>query len=61
VQVFGELPLGGTDELLDVPVPQPATWFATALKEALRRAEFASMDRGEVRAGPTHLPSGNAP
>jgi len=37
VHVFGELPLGGSDEMLDVPVPWPATWFATALREALLR------------------------
>jgi D-alanyl-D-alanine carboxypeptidase/D-alanyl-D-alanine-endopeptidase (penicillin-binding protein 4) len=35
--VFGELPLGGTEEVVDVTVPRPATWFAAALKEALVR------------------------
>ena len=37
VHVFGELPLGGTEEVVDVTVPRPATWFAAALKEALVR------------------------
>ena len=38
VHVLGELPLGGEEELLDVPVARPADWFASALKDALRRA-----------------------
>lgn len=38
VYVFGELPVGGAEEMLDLTVPQPARWFATALQEALRRA-----------------------
>jgi len=33
--VFGELPLGGKGEELDIPVPEPAVWFGSALKEAL--------------------------
>ena len=37
VHLFGELPLGNAPELVDVTVPRPATWFATALKEALVR------------------------
>jgi D-alanyl-D-alanine carboxypeptidase/D-alanyl-D-alanine-endopeptidase (penicillin-binding protein 4) len=37
VYVFGELPVGGADEMLDVTVPQPAGWLARALKEALNR------------------------
>ena len=37
VHVFGELPLGGTAEIVDVTVPRPANWFASALKEALVR------------------------
>ena len=37
VHLFGELPLGAPEELVDVTVPRPATWFATALKEALTR------------------------
>jgi D-alanyl-D-alanine carboxypeptidase/D-alanyl-D-alanine-endopeptidase (penicillin-binding protein 4) len=37
VYVFGQLPVGGTNEILDVPVPQPAGWFAAGLKEALAR------------------------
>jgi D-alanyl-D-alanine carboxypeptidase/D-alanyl-D-alanine-endopeptidase (penicillin-binding protein 4) len=38
VYVFGEVPIGGPEEILDVTVPQPARWFAAALQEALRRA-----------------------
>ena len=38
VHVLGELPVGGAEEILDVTVPQPARWFAAALKEALTRA-----------------------
>ena len=37
VHVFGELPMGGTEEIVDVTVPRPAAWFAAALKEALVR------------------------
>jgi len=35
--VFGELPLGDREEILDVTVPRPAQWFAAALKVALIR------------------------
>jgi D-alanyl-D-alanine carboxypeptidase/D-alanyl-D-alanine-endopeptidase (penicillin-binding protein 4) len=35
--VFGELPAGGTNEVVDVTVPRPADWFAASLKEALVR------------------------
>lgn len=38
VHLFGELPLGSEPELLAVTVPQPAAWFARALREALARA-----------------------
>lgn len=37
VHLFGELPLGAEAEIVDVTVPRPATWFASALKEALAR------------------------
>ena len=37
VHVFGHLPIGSTPEMVDMPVPLPAEWFAAALKEALRR------------------------
>ena len=33
--IFGEVPLGGAAETLDMPVPEPAAWFGTALKAAL--------------------------
>ena len=35
LHIFGELPLGGTNEFTDVPVPRPAQWFANGLKVAL--------------------------
>ncbi|HEY2082584.1 MAG TPA: D-alanyl-D-alanine carboxypeptidase/D-alanyl-D-alanine-endopeptidase [Verrucomicrobiae bacterium] len=37
VHIFGNLPVGGEPEKVDVPVPRPAEWFSAALKEALRR------------------------
>jgi D-alanyl-D-alanine carboxypeptidase/D-alanyl-D-alanine-endopeptidase (penicillin-binding protein 4) len=37
VHVFGDVPIAGPEEILDVTVPQPARWFAAALQEALRR------------------------
>ena len=37
VHVFGELPVGDKDEVVDVPVPRPANWFAAALREALAK------------------------
>ena len=48
VHVLGELPLGGAEEILDVTVPQPARWFAGALRAALTRAGIR-VD-GEARA-----------
>jgi D-alanyl-D-alanine carboxypeptidase/D-alanyl-D-alanine-endopeptidase (penicillin-binding protein 4) len=38
LHLFGGLPLGDKEELLDVTVPRPAQWFAAALKSALTRA-----------------------
>jgi D-alanyl-D-alanine carboxypeptidase/D-alanyl-D-alanine-endopeptidase (penicillin-binding protein 4) len=35
LHIFGELPVGGTNEFTDVPVPRPAQWFANGLKAAL--------------------------
>lgn len=35
VHLFGEVPLGAAAELIDVTVPHPATWFASALKDVL--------------------------
>jgi D-alanyl-D-alanine carboxypeptidase/D-alanyl-D-alanine-endopeptidase (penicillin-binding protein 4) len=37
VHIFGALPAGSAPESVDTPVPKPAEWFATALKEALRQ------------------------
>lgn len=41
VQIFGELPLGGKEELTEATVPRPALWFAAGLKVALERAGIA--------------------
>lgn len=38
VHVIGEMPVGAAAEIEDVPVPHPATWFASAFKEALARS-----------------------
>jgi D-alanyl-D-alanine carboxypeptidase/D-alanyl-D-alanine-endopeptidase (penicillin-binding protein 4) len=38
VHIFGNLPVGSAPEMIDMPVPRPAEWFAAALKEALRRS-----------------------
>ncbi|MEY4386627.1 MAG: D-alanyl-D-alanine carboxypeptidase/D-alanyl-D-alanine-endopeptidase, partial [Verrucomicrobiota bacterium] len=35
LHIYGQLPLGGTNEFTDVPVPGPAQWFANGLKAAL--------------------------
>ncbi len=37
VHLFGELPLGGKDELTEATVPRPAQWFVASLREALIR------------------------
>lgn len=37
LHVFGEVPLGGKEEKVDVTMPRPANWFAAALKDALGR------------------------
>lgn len=41
VQVFGELPLGGKEELTEATVPRPSAWFANGLKAALESAGIA--------------------
>ncbi|WP_158277635.1 D-alanyl-D-alanine carboxypeptidase/D-alanyl-D-alanine-endopeptidase [Opitutus sp. ER46] len=38
VTVFGTVPAGGGEALEATTVPRPAEWFATGMKEALRRA-----------------------
>lgn len=58
--VLGQLPVGGTNEILDVVVPQPAEWFAAALKIAL--AQHGITVAGQTRsiswpASPTWNPS----
>jgi len=35
--ILGQLPAGGTNQILDAVVPEPADWFAAALKIALAR------------------------
>ncbi len=47
VFVVGRLPAGGTNQILDVAVPEPAAWFAAGLKMALARSGIAV-------AGQTH-------
>ncbi|HTV39344.1 MAG TPA: D-alanyl-D-alanine carboxypeptidase/D-alanyl-D-alanine-endopeptidase [Candidatus Sulfotelmatobacter sp.] len=37
IYVFGQLPVGDEGESLDIPVLDPAKWFAAALKDALAR------------------------
>jgi D-alanyl-D-alanine carboxypeptidase/D-alanyl-D-alanine-endopeptidase (penicillin-binding protein 4) len=65
VQIFGELPLGGKEELTEATVPRPSAWFATGLKAALENAgitvggkargvrwpEAAPTAAGEVKLG----------
>ena len=41
VRLFGSLPFGGKEELTEAPVPQPASWFARALREALIKTGIA--------------------
>jgi D-alanyl-D-alanine carboxypeptidase/D-alanyl-D-alanine-endopeptidase (penicillin-binding protein 4) len=41
VHLFGSLPAADKEEVLDVTVPRPATWFAAALKEALAQTGIA--------------------
>jgi D-alanyl-D-alanine carboxypeptidase/D-alanyl-D-alanine-endopeptidase (penicillin-binding protein 4) len=48
VYLAGQLPLQGVGKDLDVAVPQPAIWFANALKEALARQGISV--GGRVRA-----------
>lgn len=47
IYVFGQLPVGDEGESLDIPVLDPAKWFAAALKEALARHGIKIS--GEVR------------
>jgi N-acyl-D-amino-acid deacylase len=48
VHLFGSLPLGGKEELTEAPVPNPAAWFARALREALGQAGITV--EGRVRS-----------
>ncbi len=56
VYVFGEVPLSDKIQILDVPVPEPAMWFGTALKKAL--AQHGVNIQGKIRcvAWPESLP-----
>jgi D-alanyl-D-alanine carboxypeptidase/D-alanyl-D-alanine-endopeptidase (penicillin-binding protein 4) len=54
--VFGEMPLGAPAELLETPVPQPAQWFAAALKTELAHAGIAVSGKARSVAWPESLP-----
>lgn len=47
IYVFGELPVDETNDVLDIPVLDPARWFAACLKETL--AQHGIKISGEVR------------
>lgn len=47
IYVFGELPIDAADEILDVPVPEPAAWFGAALERAL--AQQGVSVKGQVQ------------
>ena len=48
VFILGQLPVGGTNEILDVIVPEPAEWFAAALKISL--AQHGITVAGQTRS-----------
>ncbi|MBI5382939.1 MAG: D-alanyl-D-alanine carboxypeptidase/D-alanyl-D-alanine-endopeptidase [Opitutae bacterium] len=45
VYVYGTLPVGGKPDVVELPVPRPAQWFAAGLKEALARRGIAVAGR----------------
>ncbi len=47
IYIFGQIPAGGAGESIDVPILDPARWFAAALKEAL--AQHGIKVSGKVR------------
>ncbi len=58
VYVLGEVPAGGVVEVLDLTVPQPARWFAAALKEALARGGIRVDGEPRAVVWPEATPSG---
>lgn len=59
VHIFGTLPAGGAPELVDMPVPRPAEWFACALEEALRRNGITVDGGARAVYWPTSAPAAN--
>ncbi len=59
--LFGALPLGGKPELTEAPVPWPAVWFATALRQALRQAGIAVDGQACALRWPDAPASGEVP
>lgn len=60
--LLGELPRDGSAQLLEVPVPRPADWFAAALKLALARQGIRVSGQTRGVAWPergTSVPPGN--
>jgi D-alanyl-D-alanine carboxypeptidase/D-alanyl-D-alanine-endopeptidase (penicillin-binding protein 4) len=50
IVLLGQMPVGGTNQILDLAVPRPADWFAAALKLALARhgIKVSGQSRGVV-------------
>ena len=50
ILLLGQMPVGGTNQILDLAVPRPAEWFAAALKLALARhgIDVSGQTRGVV-------------
>lgn len=46
--ILGQLPASGTNQILDVAVPEPADWFAAALKISL--AQYGIVVSGQTRS-----------
>ena len=59
--LLGELPVGGGERIFDVAVPEPADWFARALKFALARRgiSVAGQTRGVTWPQASVLPPAN--
>ncbi|MDP2136998.1 MAG: D-alanyl-D-alanine carboxypeptidase/D-alanyl-D-alanine-endopeptidase [Candidatus Didemnitutus sp.] len=61
VRIFGGLPVGGEVEVTEATVPQPARWFAAALKEALVRSGIAVDGVARSVAWPDASPTAAVP